>query len=229
MCQPLLFSNLSLLPGAPTPHPPSLRSLLLILLSGWRNMAKSLSLSFTTTSHRAAGRRPVRHIPPSLGPAEQRFRYDEEMKRGLSGPLQPVWHHRQEIDGQVLLQEKYFNRPSLIVFAFLFGPFVWYCRLLLTLHWAELAVFSLGGKKSPSSQKWFTVTAPCSESRTAAARSLYEIFNWKFRQFELTGWDLNSSAAAGSVTSRNLMFFLSLLRDTVISDLLGYQRTALRP
>lgn len=92
----------------------------------------------------------MRHIPSSLGSVEQRFCYDEEMGGGLSGLLsgllQPLRRHRQEIDGQVLLREKYFNRPSLIVFPFLFGPFVWYCRLLLTLHSAELAVFSLGEK-----------------------------------------------------------------------------------
>lgn len=147
MCQLLLFSDLSLFPGDPP-----LRSLLLILLSGLKNMDKSLSISFTTTAaspNKSLCCRKVASETHSLqsGPSWAEFLLwwgDEEW---LSGLLQPLQHHRQEIDGQVLLQEKYFNRHSLIVFPFLFRPFVWYCRLLLTLHWAELAVFSLGEKR----------------------------------------------------------------------------------
>lgn len=234
MCQSLLFSNLSLFPGdtPPTPHPTAASCWFCSVVEKiWINLSASLlqQQQLHPTSHRAAGRRPVRHIPSSLGPVEQRFCYDEETKGGLLGCLCDTTDRR-------LMGRCCSRRNILIGIPWLYFPscsghlsgtvgFCWRCT-------EQNLLFSVLEKKV--SERFIAVTASCFESRTAAARSLHEIFNCKFRQFKLTRWNLNSSAASKQEAWPAEMnkfdaFSLaaSLLRDTVISHLLGYERTAL--
>lgn len=205
-------------------------------------MDKSLSISFTTTAaspnnNRAAGRQPVRHIPSSLGPVELSFCYDEEMKSGCRGCCSLCDTTNRRLMGRCCSR-----RNILIGIPWLYFP-------SCSGHFSSTAgfcwrgteqnlLFSLLEKKGSE----LTEAIYCSNSTMFRVQNCCcQISSWDLQleiqtiQINMLKY-LNSSGeskqeAWPAEMNKSDAFSLaaSPLRDTVISLLLGYQRTALQP
>lgn len=223
----------------PPTHPTSSCWCCSVVSKIWINLSASIlqQQQLRPTSHCAAGRRPVRHIPSSQGPVEQSRCYDDEMKRRLAGCCCLCGTADTRLMGRCCSR-----RNILIGVPWLYFPscsghlsgtvgFCWRCT-------EQNLLFSVLEKKGSQ----LTVVIYGSNGIVFWGQNCCcQISSWDLKlevqiiQLNMLKY-LNSSAALKQEAWPAEMnrfdaasWTALLLRDTVISDLLGYQRTALQP